>query len=479
MDKTLKNIIYVTGQQLVNTILPFLTIPYIARVLGVEQNGVYAYSLTIATMFAVFFSFGFAVHGANAIAQSKEEEREVKFLEIQILRMAFLFIGLVIFLFFIGYLDDKVHRSILLLQGILILVNLFDISWYYQGVGNFKKIVTRNIIVKLLGNISVFIFVKNPQDLWVYIALINGSQLIGNIILFKDILYTTKYLKFVDLKRIKLHLKVSMLLFLPNLSVLVFSSFDKIFLGSIGDIIGLSNYQHVQRIMLFLYMLLMIPSPVMIQKIASLRSTPQSGRADGIIRIGLNMYLILGVFCMLGIYLCASDFIMLFLGVKYQGAIELFIILSPILITKTVGGVIGGWYLIPKGKNVLHSVPLVLGTAISILLNILFTPLYGVKAAAVIFVFIEFIVIFIQLLYSRELYRLIDIKNILILLTIFLASCLTTRFITQLGINEINNMVLRLVSTVGLFITLSFSLAYIIKPSRLFASDCFNTLKGR
>ncbi|WWB84949.1 oligosaccharide flippase family protein [Priestia aryabhattai] len=480
MSKTIKNIIYVTIQQVVNTILPFLTIPYIARVLGVEQNGVYSYSLTIATVFAVFFSFGFAIHGANVIAQSTGVTREIRFLEIQILRMLFLFIGIALFFLFVRYYRQGISEVVLILQGTLILVNFFDISWYYQGIGDFKKIVTRNIIVKLVGTVSVFVFVRKPEDLWIYIGLINGSQLLGNIVLFKDILYTVKYINRVEFNKFVVHSKVAFLLFLPNLSGLILSNFDKIFLGSIGDIVGLSNYQQAQRILSFLYTVLMIPSPVIIQKIASLRFTNNHKEANHYVYMGLNMYLALGFFCVFGVVLGAGDFIVIFLGSQYKGAIALFIILSPILITKTVGGVIGGWYLIPLGRNKLHSLPLVIGTIVSVALNIVITPLFGVKAAAIIFVFAEIVVIFIQLLYSKELYQLVDKKNLSVLFLNFLSAYLMTEFFVKMDIaGNFDAIYLNFISVLGIFIGLSCIMLFLTKSSRMFITKCFNMLKGR
>ncbi|MFC5772413.1 oligosaccharide flippase family protein [Ectobacillus antri] len=480
MNKTLKNITYVAGQQFVNTVLPFLTIPYIARVLGIEQNGIYSYTLTIVNLFAVFFCFGFAVHGVNTIAQSKKNLQKINYLEIQVLQISFLFLGILIFLFFVTVYPVKVNKAILILQGLILLVNFFDNSWYYQGIGDFKKIVTRNVIVKLVGTLSVFVFVKDPKDLWLYITLVNGSQLLGNILLFHKTLHLFKYFKLIQIKRLVSHVKVSFFLFLPNISVLIFSSFDKILLGSSGNITDLANYQQVQRIIAFAYSLLMIPSPVMIQKIASLRSVSQNKEADSVVRFGLNMYIILGSFFIFGVVLCSKEFIYLFLGAEYHGAINLFIIMSPILIIKTVGGVIGGWYLVPLGRNVLHSIPLLVGTCVSVSLNILITPLLGVNASAVILVLTELTVVIIQFLYSRQLYYFFDKKRILIFISIFSCSFLVLNLLSELiFVDRLDSIFLKLIINSVIFVFFSFCMSYLIKSTRLFLKDTVNLLKER
>ena len=477
MNKTLKNIFYVFLQQLVNTILPFLTIPYIARVLGVEQNGIFAYSLTIVNLFAVFFAFGFAVHGANIIAQSKGKDRNITYIELQVLRIFFLLIGCLLYLILLNFYSIPYSQTIFLLQGIIILSFVFDNSWYYQGTGEFKKIVTRNIMVKLIGTLSVFIFVKNPEDLWIYILLINGSQLLGNIILFQDTLGLFKLINQVRIQRLIYHFNVSFFLFLPNISVLIYTSFDRILLGSVGDIEGLANYQHVQRIITFAYAFLMIVSPVLIQKIATQRSNNLDKEANFIIRKGLNIYLLLGLFIISVISLTSKEIIMLFLGPDYQQAVYLFIILSPILLFKSLGAVIGGWYLVPLGRNKLHSLPLVIGTIISIILNLIITPHIGVLAAATIFVLTELIIITIQLIYSKEVFLFFEKSTHVYFLIIFLVSFLVTNlvFTTEKMQSDFFGLTLKIL----FFSFISVVFMFILKKTRLFIIDYYVIIRER
>jgi O-antigen/teichoic acid export membrane protein len=461
VNKTTRNIIYVAIQQFVNTVLPFLIIPYVARVLGVVQNGVYSYSLTITNIFAVIFSFGFAIHGSNIIAQSEISKRQIKYIEIQILRTLFLLLGGVLFLGLILFQPLQYSKTIFLLQGLIIGVSLLDVSWYFQGTGEFKKIVSRNIVVKFIGSISVFILVKNPDDLWIYILVMNGSQLIGNFVLFLETIPFFKYFNRIQFSDFKKHIKISFFLFIPNISVLTYSSFDKMLLGGINDIQGLSNYQQVQRIISFIYAFLMIPSTVLIQKIAAYRGLSEDFKAEQLINRGLNIYTAFGTYLIFGIAICSNNFINIFLGHEYSAAINLLIIMSPIILFKTVGGVIGGWYLIPLGRVKLHSFPLVIGTLISILLNILLTPKVGVIAATIIFTFTELLVVLIQFAFLPEIRKLYDVKLIIIILASasfsYLLTNLINEFIVIPGITNLYALLLKVIfySLVFIVITLA------------------------
>ena len=49
-----KNLIYSTIYQILILVLPLITAPYISRVVGVEGNGIYAYTSSIVQYFILF-----------------------------------------------------------------------------------------------------------------------------------------------------------------------------------------------------------------------------------------------------------------------------------------------------------------------------------------------------------------------------------------------------------------------------------------
>ncbi|UXZ08779.1 hypothetical protein F1B95_07995 [Clostridium perfringens] len=58
------------------------------------------------------------------------------------------------------------NKLLYLVQSILILGKIFDISWFFIGYEDMKSVVLRNSIVKICGVILIFIFVKMNQILF-------------------------------------------------------------------------------------------------------------------------------------------------------------------------------------------------------------------------------------------------------------------------------------------------------------------------
>lgn len=53
VTKLKKNLFYNIAYQLLNIALPLITVPYISRTLGVESNGIYSYTYSIANYFMI------------------------------------------------------------------------------------------------------------------------------------------------------------------------------------------------------------------------------------------------------------------------------------------------------------------------------------------------------------------------------------------------------------------------------------------
>ena len=203
MEKTSikKNYLYNLVYQIIILILPIITTPYISRALGATNIGIYSYTVSIVTYFTLFGSLGVSLYGQREIAYVRDNtsKRKKTFIEIILFRFITLTISMIIFYFSFARSNEyQVYYRILLLY---LLAASFDISWFFQGLEDFKKTVTRNVIVRLLSVACIFIFVKKPEDLSKYLLIYSLADLLGNLSLW---LYLPKYFKGIKVKNINL-----------------------------------------------------------------------------------------------------------------------------------------------------------------------------------------------------------------------------------------------------------------------------------
>ena len=195
-----KNYIYNVLYKILVMIIPLITTPYLSRVLGAENIGIYSYTLSISTYFILFGSLGVAMYGQREIAYVQDDINKRSKCFYEIIFMRFITLGIALVIFYLTFCSNgqySIYYKILTLE---IIGNALDISWYFQGIEEFKKTVIRNTIVKLISVVCIFIFIKSCNDLNKYFIIYVLSTLLGNLSLWFYLpRYTIKFkLKFTS-----------------------------------------------------------------------------------------------------------------------------------------------------------------------------------------------------------------------------------------------------------------------------------------
>ena len=175
-----KNYLYNLIYQILVLILPLITTPYLSRVLGAEGVGIYSYTISIVTYFILFGSLGMAMYAQREIAyvQDDKYKRSKIFWETFILKGISLSISMIVFYFSFAFKGEySVYYKILMLE---IIANILDVSAFFQGMEEFKKIIKRNLIVKAISILSIFLFIKTSADLNKYLLIYALSVFIGS-----------------------------------------------------------------------------------------------------------------------------------------------------------------------------------------------------------------------------------------------------------------------------------------------------------
>lgn len=131
-----------------------------------------------------------------AFNQNNKEKISKLFFEILIIRLIACLITTPIF-FYVAITQQK-YSNLLLSQYIMILSTIFDISWFFQGLEEFKKLAIRNISLKIITTIAIFIFVNKDSDLIIYSLLMSISLLMSSLTMWP---YCRDYIEIISLKK--------------------------------------------------------------------------------------------------------------------------------------------------------------------------------------------------------------------------------------------------------------------------------------
>ena len=317
-----KNVIFNFISQFLTLVIPLITAPYLARVLHEEGNGMVAYSLSIVTYFIIFANLGFDIYGQRKIAAHQDDKEIVSkaFWEMLILKLFFTSMALgvlCVWLLTIGFGAN--YDYLILLLSIQVIAVPFDIQFLFRGKENFAAIAIRSIIVKTIGLVCIFCFVRTENDAWIYALCFSASILISNIIMWFSI---KKYINFVNIKDLNLrrHIKPAVLIFLPTLAVVVYSVFDKTMIGLLAKNPDYENgcYEQAYKLNSVILLLVTIISSVFVSRNAN------SYREKGIESIKPNLYFacnyvwLMGVPLIVGINVLSKNMCSWFLGDGYE-----------------------------------------------------------------------------------------------------------------------------------------------------------------
>lgn len=404
-----KNYIYNLIYQVLVLILPLITAPYISRVLGAENIGIYSYTISIVTYFILFGSLGIAIYGQREIAylQEKPEEYSKTFWEIVILRFITISISMIIFYFtFAQNGQYAVYYRILLLE---LFATCLDISWFFQGLEEFKKTVVRNTIVKIISIVCIFMFVKTSNDLFKYFIIYVGSTIIGNVSLW---LYLPRYLKRIDVKRLNIfrHLKTTFVLFIPQIAVQIYTVLDKVMIGTIiVDKSEVGFYDQSQKIIKMLLTIVTSLGTVMVPRMANTFINGDNKKIQEYLKRSFNYVFFISIPMIFGVIAIADNFVPLFFGEGYEKVIILMSVISPILLIIGLSNVIGTQYLLPTKHQKEYNISVIIGAIVNFCINMILIKKYGALGASIGTILAEMVVTIIQFIFVRKDINLIRI----------------------------------------------------------------------
>ena len=194
-----KNYFYNASYQIFALLVPLVTTPYISRVLGAEGIGTYSYTYSMLRYFWLLSVLGAATFGARSIGinQEDKEKRSYCFWNLFSLKiiLSITFIGL--YLLYVSFIAES--KLIALIQGINLIAVLFDITWFFQGMEDFKKVTIKNFLIKILNIIYIFVFIKDRDDLFLYVFGLAFFLLLGNLSLWISL---PKYISKISIRKL-------------------------------------------------------------------------------------------------------------------------------------------------------------------------------------------------------------------------------------------------------------------------------------
>lgn len=252
-NKFVGNVLWLSLLQGINFIAPLIALPYLVRVLGASEYGLYIFSAVIVSYLGLVCDYGFNLTGTRDISVHKNNRNELRniFSKIIIIKTIALTFASIAFLLSTIY-SQHIKDNLLLYTCAfsLLLGQTFFPSWFFQGIEDFKLIAVLNCISRTIFTILIFLTVKQSGDAYLA-ALMNSlgtlatTLLALGIIIFKHKIYLIN----VNLKTVYAYAKKNFFVFLAQMKISFFSSANVLILGIISGPTSVGYFSAAEKLM--------------------------------------------------------------------------------------------------------------------------------------------------------------------------------------------------------------------------------------
>lgn len=405
------NYLFKLTYQILCVLIPFVTVPYVSRVLGPEGIGTYSFLQSLSRYFIIFASLGTLLYGTRAISRVRENKVQLSktFWEIELLICSTSTIACILWCCLVFVYPQERSNCLAFLP--LILAVPFDISWFYTGIEKIYYSVIWNFLSKIIVLVGIFIFVTTKDDLVEYISLLSFSILIGNVSMWIFLKREICKVKISELKVLR-HIRPTLKYFITAVAISIYTVLDKTMIGIFTEGSAENGYyeQATKVIAMITPFAFTALNEVMIPRMSFLFAKNKLQEIKDRINQSLNMELLVSIGCVFGVIAVAPNFVKIFFGEAFMPVVLILQILSVILIPICLSTCTGSHYYVPSGKVFVGTKFTIVGAIVNVIINAPLIIKFGALGAVIASLVAETI---IGILYIHGTLQFLYIKQLL------------------------------------------------------------------
>ena len=377
-----KNFTYNVLYQILTIAIPIFTTPYISRTLGADALGQFSYAYSVTYYFILFAMLGVNNYGSRTIAAVRDDKNELSktFWEIYVFQILLSIFSAIFYIVYIEFFcEDKLIGYLMV---IYLIGTALDINWLFFGLEKFKITVTRNAIIKIATVVLIFLFIKIPEDVYLYTIFYAGGMLVSQLILWT---FLSRYIKFthITIHGVIRHIKPNVVLFIPVIAISLYKTMDKIMLGNLATTVEVGYYTSCEKLLAIPNGFITALGTVVMPRVSNLSANKQDDKARDFFYRSIIFSIACTSVMSFGIMGIAREFVPVFYGKGFDECIAIFQFLMPSCLFVGIANVVRTQYLIPYKKDKTYIISTFLGALVNLIANYILIPKYNAVGAAI------------------------------------------------------------------------------------------------
>ena len=396
-----RNFAYKSILTISNYLMGLITFPYVSRILGVEHLGLVNFVDNTINYFLLFATMGIGVLGVREIASAKSDDvqRGKVFSNILGMNLQFTLYTLAIYLLCILFIPQLHRYQELFYIGIAkILFTSLLVEWFFTGTENFRYITIRSIAIRIVYVISVFIFVRVPEDYRLYFILTIGVIVLNALI---NMIYVKRIVD-ISIKELltRKYIKQNIMLGIYSIMTSMYLTFNVMFLGLVSTNIEVGYYTTAFKLYSILLGFFTAFTNVMLPRMSALLAGGDKGRFQQLIDKSFSAMCTFSIPIILCSIILAPDIIYILSGPGYEGAILPMRIIMPAMLFVGIAQILAIQILMPMKKDKILLYASGAGAIIGLLINLLIVSYWHSVGSAIVLICSEIVVTSSYLIYA-------------------------------------------------------------------------------
>lgn len=396
-------------------LFPLITTSYVSHVLLPAGVGRVSYANTIAAYFVLIASLGLPSYGVKAIAQSNvnKEQRSRTFLELFFINFVATVLCTIAYYLFVNHFPHFADRRPLFnVMGLMLILNIFNIDWFYQGMEEYVYISVRSFIVKIASFGLMLLFVKDESDYLIY-ALILCIATAGNNLW--NAWNLRKYISLDGIRRSKRgiavdtglhigrHMRPVMILLASSIATDIYTMLDSVMLEYYYGETNVGYYSNAVKIVRMTYTVVIALVAVFYPRISMCYKQKDYETGNALINRGTQILLLLALPCVAGLMATSGYVVPLLFGKAFDPAISTLRILSILILIFSIAYFLGHIILTATGMEKMILRATVTGAVVNVCANFALIPVLKQDGAAIASVLSEVVVTTILLVHAKNI----------------------------------------------------------------------------
>ena len=224
-------------------------------------------------------------------------------------------------------LFNNTYKNIAIIEVLFIISAMLDVNWFFFGMEEFKKTITRNTFIKIGNVILIFTLVKKTDDLWKYTLIMSGMTCLSQFILWGFLRKKIKFVK-IGIQDIIKHIKPNLILFIPVIAISLYKMMDKIMLGKIANVTEVGFYENAEKIIGIPMALIMALGTVMLPRISNIIEKGEIKKVNEYISKSISFVMFMSLAMCAGLISVGYNFAPIYFGEEFQKTGILIMLLS-------------------------------------------------------------------------------------------------------------------------------------------------------